>query len=177
MGEPVWQWIMAGGHVYLGLGSVVLATAIHLTRTRAWSRQRTIELLLLYSMGIAGFRSIFSGFVMHFFFADQVAESIGWAAGSPFQTEVAFANLAIGTLGAATFWRRDFWLPYLIVSTIFGWGAGFTHLLDMIEHGNDAPNNAGPILYADFLMPVARIGLYVLYRRSAGSRQFVPEHA
>ena len=58
-------------------------------------------------MGIAGFWSIFGGFVKHTFFADEVAASIGWAAGSPFQLEVGFANLAIGVLGAATFWRRD----------------------------------------------------------------------
>ena len=177
MGEQLWQWFMAGGHVYVGIGAIFLSTAIHLVLTRERSQERVIELLLLYSMGIAGFRGIFSGFIMYFFFADQVAQSIGWAAGSPFQIEVAFANLAVGSLGAATFWRRDFWLPYIIVSTILGWGAGFTHILDIVEHGNYASNNAGPILYADFLVPLARIVLYVLYRRNAGLRQFVPQPA
>jgi hypothetical protein len=168
---------MTGGHVYLGIAAIFLSTAIHLTVLREWSQERAIELLLLYSMGIAGFRGIFSGFVMHFFFADHVAESIGWAAGSPFQTEVAFANLAVGSLGAATFWRRDFWLPFLVASTILGWGAGFTHVLDIVATGNAAPNNAGPILYADFLMPLARIVLYILYRRSSRSNAIVPRHA
>ena len=160
------EWLMDGGHVYLGVASIPIATSIHfaLARNRSW--HLAIELLLMYSMGIAGFRGIFSGFVIHLFFADQVAESIGWAAGSPFQTEVAFANLAVGVLGAATFWRRDFWLPFLIVSSIVGWGAGFTHVLDIVRTGNHAPNNAGPILYTDFLMPLARIVLYVLYRTS-----------
>jgi hypothetical protein len=159
------EWLMHGGHVYLGLIAIVLATAIDLAAARDRSRHTVVELLLRYSMGISGFRAIFGGFVMHAFFADEVAASIGWAAGSPFQTEVAFTNLAIGVVGAATFWRRDFWLPYLIASTIFAWGAGLTHVLDLVQAGNRAPNNAGPILYADVLLPLTRLILYGLYIR------------
>lgn len=95
--------------------------------------------------------------------------------GSPFQTEVAFANLAVGILGAATFWRRDFWLPYIIASSILGWGAGLTHLMDIVQADNYAPNNAGPILYADFLMPLARIILYIVYSRGPTQGGTVPE--
>ena len=68
-------------------------------------------------------------------------------------------------VGAATFWRRDFWLPYLVASTMFAWGAGLTHVLDLVQAGNGAPNNAGPILYADVLLPLARIILYGLFIR------------
>jgi hypothetical protein len=159
------DWVMDGGHVYIGLVSIILSTAIHFALSRHRTRQLAIELLLMYSIGVAGFRGIFGGFVVHYFFADEVARSIGWATGSPFQTEMAFANLAVGVLGAASFWRRDFWLPFIIVSSILGWGAGFIHLRDMAQIGNLAPNNAGPILYADLLMPLARIILYVLYHR------------
>src|SRR2546430_86090 len=105
---------VAGWHVYLSLLVMALATGIQLALARERTWRRAAELLLLYSMGVAGFRGISSGFVVHFFFADEIAAAIGWAPGSPFQTEVAFANLAIGALGAATFWRRDFWLPYLV---------------------------------------------------------------
>jgi hypothetical protein len=45
-----------------------------------------------------------------------------------------------------------------------GWGAGYVHLSDMIENGNFAGNNAGPILYADILMPILRIALYRMYQ-------------
>ena len=165
------EWLMNGRHVYVGILSILISTAIHLALLRERNWHVAVELLLMYSIGITGSRGIFRGFVMHFFFADQVATSIGWEAGSPFQMEVAFANLVVGVLGACGFWLRDFWLPYLIVSSIFAWGAGFTHLLDMLRAHNYAPNNAGPILYADFLLPVARIILYCLYRRgSIGSR-------
>lgn len=171
MVDAVMQWVMDGGHVYLGLLAILISAGIHFALSKNRDSNLAVELLLMYSMGIAGFKGILSGFVMHIFFADQLAASIGWAPGSPFQTEVAFANLAIGVLGAATFWRRDFWLPFIVASTIMGWGAGFTHLRDYLETGNSAANNIGPILYADFLVPLARIALYVLYRRGLNSTQ------
>ena len=62
---------------------------------------------------------------------------------------------------------RDVWLPYLIASTICAGGAGITHIVDMVQNGNFAPNDAGPILYADFLIPVARILLYVFWLRGS----------
>ena len=168
MADDLFTWVLDGEHVYLGVLAIVISAGLHFAATRSRDMNVALELLLMYSMGIAGFKGILSGFVMHFFFADEIARSIGWAPGSPFQTEVAFSNLAIGVVGAATFWRKDFWLPFIVVSTIMGWGAGFTHVRDMIDTGNVAANNAGPVLYADFLMPLVRILLYVLYRR--GSR-------
>jgi hypothetical protein len=68
------------------------------------------------------FSCVFS-FLGHFFFADQVAESIGWAIGSPFQREVAFANLAEGILGLMCLkWRGSFWLATIVSYSIFFWG-------------------------------------------------------
>lgn len=172
-----WNWIMEGGHVWLGIAGILLGAAVHFALSRQRSGAWALELLLMYSMGVAGFRGIFNGFLMHIVWADQLAESIGWPAGNPFQMEVAFANLAIGVLGALCFFRRDVWLPYLIASTIFAWGAGFTHIVDMVNHGNFAPNNAGPILWADFLIPAARILLYVLWRRVRAPEVAAPPRA
>jgi hypothetical protein len=162
------RWFMGGGHVWVGLAIILVSTVIHVAMVKNRSWRLAVELLLMYSMGVSGFKAIFGGFVMHYFFADAMARSIGWAAGSPFQAEVAFFNLAVGVLGALTFFRRDFWLPFIIVSTLMGWGAGAVHLVEAFTNGNFAGNNAGPILYADFLMPVLRIALYAIYRR--GSR-------
>ena len=159
------QWFIDGGHVIVGLAVILISTGIDLARAKERNWRLAAELLLMYSMGVSGFKSIFGGFVMHYFFADEMARSIGWPAGNPFQMEVAFFNLAVGILGALTFFRKDFWLPYIIVSTVMGWGAGFVHLIDIFEHGNFAGNNAGPILYADFLMPILRIILYIIYRK------------
>jgi hypothetical protein len=160
------KWFMDGGHVSVGLAAILISTAIHLALVKERNWRLAAELLLMYSMGISGFKGIFGGFVMHYFFADEMARSIGWPAGNPFQMEVAFFNLAVGILGALTFFRRDFWLPYIIVSTVMGWGAGFVHLTDIFEQGNFAGNNAGPILYADFLFPILRIILYMISHKS-----------
>jgi hypothetical protein len=102
---------------------------------------------------------------MHFFFSDMVASSIGWPPGSPFQKEVAGANLAVGLLGFLGFWRRDFWLPYVIAKSAFLWIAGITHVLDLVQNQNFAPGNAGPTLYMDFLWPVIYVLLLWLVRR------------
>jgi hypothetical protein len=128
------------------------------------TRARVIEIFLLYNIGVGGIITATS-ITFHTILADQTAESIGWAAGNPFQMEVGFANLAVGVVGFLGFWRRDFCLPYIISRSILGWGAGFVHLADIIENANYAPGNAGPILYADFLLPFVSIALYLLYRR------------
>jgi hypothetical protein len=171
MADTLGTWVLEGGHVYLGLLAIIICAGVHYANSSARDKDLAIELLLMYSMGIAGFKGIFSGFVTHFFFADQIAESIGWQPGSPFQTEVAFTNLALGVLGAATFWRKDFWLPFIVASTIMGWGAGLTHVHGILETGNNAANNAGPILYVDLLIPLVRLALYALYLRGSRSNE------
>jgi hypothetical protein len=117
----------------------------------------------MYVLGVSGAVGVFN-VIPHTVFARDVAASIGWPAGNPFQMEVGFANLAIGIIGFACFWRYDFWLPALTAKSVFAWGAGLTHLLDIVESGNLASNNAGPILAWDFLLPVVMITLYVLSR-------------
>jgi hypothetical protein len=55
----------------------------------------TLQSQLVVGFGLAGLFS-FSG---HRFRSDEVARSIGWEPGSPFQQEVAFANLGVGLTG------------------------------------------------------------------------------
>ena len=47
---------------------------------------------------------------------------------------------------------------------VFAWGAGLTHVLDIVRTGNLGSNNAGPILAWDFLLPVVMVTLYVFAR-------------
>jgi hypothetical protein len=107
------------------------------------SRVRRLEVVLLYlfALGVAG--SGISNFFAHFFISDFVAESIGWPAGSPFQLEVAFANLAIGALGIMSMSRRDGTREAAVVAlTIFSLGATVVHLMDIAATGNLAPGNS-----------------------------------
>jgi hypothetical protein len=152
-----------GWQVYAWILAIVLPAAIHLGATRTRDRSERFEVLLLYVLGVSGAIGMFN-VVTHTVFASDVAASIGWPADNPFQTEVGFANFAIGIVGFACFWRYDFWLPAAIAKSAFAWGAGLTHVIDINRSGNLASNNAGPILAWDFLLPVVIIALYILAR-------------
>lgn len=156
-----------GWNLLIPLLAIVVFSALHRWLDRERGAGRTPETVLLYSIGIVGFNGVVA-FLVHTVWADPAAASIGWAPGSPFQQEVAGANLAIGLIGFLGFWRRDFWLPFLIAKLIFGWTAGAVHVADLVAHGNVAPNNAGPILAWDFLLPVALLSLYAFIRRERG---------
>jgi hypothetical protein len=137
----------------LTVGGITVSAGLIIAGLRVRDRARTLEVVTMVTFGIGGFSSIVS-FVMHFFFSDAVAASIGWPMGSPFQKEVAGANLAVGILGFGCFWRRDFWLPYALSKGAFLWVAGITHVVDLAQNQNLAVGNAGLTLYMDFLRPV-----------------------
>jgi hypothetical protein len=155
-----------GWHLLFPVASIVIFTTLHLARDTERDRARTLEIILMYSVGILGFTGM-TGLLAHTLWAEAVAGSIGWPAGNPFQYEVGGANLAIGLLGFLGFWRRDFWLPYILARTVFAWTAGVVHVVDMVQHANVAPNNAGPILIWDFVVPVVLLALYEQMRRSS----------
>ncbi len=146
--------------VLVGIGISITA---HLIGHRGLDRRQVAEVAAMYSIGIIGFQGIVN-FVIHTVWADTVAASIGWPAGNPFQLEVAGANLGIGVIGFLGFWRRDFWLPFVLAKLGFAWTAGVVHVVDLVQHANTAGNNAGPILYWDFLAPVALLVLVLLQR-------------
>ncbi len=123
-----------------------------------------VMLLYLFTLGVAV--GGLSGFFGHFFLSDFVAESIGWPPGNPFQLEVAFANLAIGTLGIVAVIRRDgFRDATLITVTVFGVGATIVHLMDIIETGNLAPGNTVQNL-SNLLKPALLFGILGASRRA-----------
>jgi len=113
---------------------------------------------LFFAIGVT---YIFNG-IMHTVFGDMSAASIGWE-NNGFQTEVGFASLGIGIVGIMAFPRRapySLKLASLVGPACFLWGAAGAHIVDIIETGNMAPNNAGVILYTDILIPI--IGIVLL---------------
>jgi len=132
------------------------------------TRHRVTEVFLLSFLVISVGIASLIGFVGHVFFADRVASDIGWATGSPFQQEVAFANLAVGILGITCIWLRgNYWVATVIAATIFLWGAAYGHIMDIIVHGYYTPGNAGGALYDDILVPLITIALLAAYVRTA----------
>ena len=63
----------------------VLAATIHIALDKSCrSRQRILEIFLLYLFGVGVAGSGIGGFFGHFFISDVVAQSIGWPKGNLF---------------------------------------------------------------------------------------------
>ncbi len=94
--------------------------------------------------------------------------------GNTFQTEVAVANLAIGTLGILCFWFRDnFWMATVIAASVWFLGDAVGHVQQIIVADNYSPNNAGAALYNDIVVPLILLAL-LIYHRYAGRGERVP---
>ena len=133
------------------------------------SRERKLEIFLLYLFGVGVAGSGIGGFFGHFFISDSVAESIGWPTGNPFQLEVGFANLAVGILGIVAMGRRDgFREATVIAVTVLGVGATIVHARDIIETGNLAPGNTLQNV-GNLLKPALLIGFLAASRRAEQS--------
>lgn len=147
--------------------AVVVAICLHLgLGKRPVTGGRVVEVLLLYLMVIFIGLSGLMAFVGHAFMARQIAVKIGWQP-SPFQFEVAVADLAFGVLAILCFWlRREFWTATGIGSAVFLLGCAFGHFRDMILQGNYAPYNVGPVLWLnDLAVPIFILILLLLRQR------------
>lgn len=119
--------------------------------------------LLPILIGLGGLMA----FLGHTFRADEIARSIGWQTGSPFQFEVAVANLAFGVLGLMCIKFRDgFWTATVVGYGVFLEGAAFGHVREILAAGNWAQNNTGAVLFADILVPIVLLALLAVSRGS-----------
>lgn len=155
-----------GLNAYIQLAVTLISISIHLLRQRKKKhKEATIEIIAIYTIGLYGWFGIMSGLFGHIIYANEVAESIGWPLNSGFQMELGFASIGIGLVGFLSFWNQAYQLPFIIMKAIFGWGAGFTNILHMMQNNNFSPSNTGIIVYWDFLFPIVLIVLYVLNKR------------
>jgi hypothetical protein len=109
-----------------------------------------LQWVLSLGLGVPSLWAAFS----HAVFSERVAESIGWTP-SPFQKEVAGANLGIGigavaasVLGIPAAWAMTF------MAAGFLWSAAAVHVASMVKSKNFAINNAGAIFWWDILTPL-----------------------
>jgi hypothetical protein len=104
--------------VFLVLGLVVGAIHLYLDK-QPRTKGRVAEIFLLWMLVITvGVLSVFF-FISHTLLAKTTAQSIGWPAGNPFQSEVAVANLTIATLGILCYWMRgSFWVATVIAFSV-----------------------------------------------------------
>jgi Family of unknown function (DUF6790) len=115
----------------------------------------------MLSLGL-GVPSLWAAF-SHAFMSERVAKSIGWAP-SPFQHEIAGANLSIGLgaiaashLGVPAAWAMS------VMAAGFLWSAAAVHISSMVRSDNFAINNAGPIFWWDTLTPLTLLILLLVH--------------
>lgn len=137
------------------------ATAHLFVSRQPRTRRRALDLYLLYTLLVGvGVGGLF-GAAGHLLAPDRVAEQLGWATGSPFQTEVGLFDLAFGVLGVGCiWWRRQWWYAVAAGWSVFAVGAGVNHVIDLVSRGNEAGLNAGSAL-PDLLVPALLLALFV----------------
>lgn len=158
----------AGGTVFWA--SLPVVALMHAHTVSARSTRERLEMVLLYLLVLGlGTTGLWS-FVGHYFMSDQVARSIGWATGSPFQHELAFYHLGMGIVALMCLWIRDrYWVAAAVTPALFALGAGVVHLQDFLARGNAAPANWGAnVLIGNVVIPLVLLGLMAWYSRLGG---------
>lgn len=146
----------------------LIGAAVHIHRDGgSRSRARSLEILLVWWMVVAvGVAAVF-GAMFHLFDGPDTAREIGYTNGDGgFQTEVGFADLAVGVLGILCARFRDgFLLAAVIAVSVCYLGDAYGHLHQAAIHDNHDPDNTGLLLWSDFIVPLVAIALYAASRR------------
>jgi hypothetical protein len=155
----MFAWILLGSGLFLPTLHTLLFSK---DRSAGNVARIYLNYLVPIAIGLGGLLA----FAGHAFRADDVARSIGWPTGSPFQFEVAVANLAFGVLGLLSAKLRDgFRTATVLGYGIFLEGAAYGHVREILEAGNWSINNAGPVLVLDILFPILLVALLAVSRR------------
>jgi hypothetical protein len=137
--------------------------------TAAFAADRLARCLLFFPVGLESLWAAFG----HIFFPEMAAHAIGWQT-SPFQFEVGVANLGIGVSALyAAFRSHEAQLAIGLATLGLLGGAGIGHIRDIVETGNFVAGNAGPILFTDFLTPIAILVL-LWFAREPASKSTLP---
>lgn len=149
-----------------GLAMLILAVIVILA-TYKFSTLSFAELsyrwIAFFPLGITGLYS----FIMHAFFGNFTASTIGWQ-NSPFQFEVAVANLGMGLIGVLAFNASyGFRKAVVIANTCWLWGDAAGHIYQMLTQHNFASGNAGSWFWMDVFVPLILIICLLQMRNKA----------
>ena len=149
--------------IYFTIGVVSAIVRIALTKKHLTGLEKTGIILLYLIVTCIGVQGVMA-FYAHAFMADITAEEIGWKPGSPFQFEMAIANLSYGILGFMCIrFRGKFWIAVVTGNAILLWGAAYGHFVQMAK-GDHSPYNSGIFLYAgDIIIPLIIFILMIYY--------------
>jgi hypothetical protein len=145
----------------------VIGAAIQILREGRGDTARMVEIAIVWwivvMIGVAGI----VGGLFHIFDGPAIAKEIGFTRGDGgFQMEVGFGDLGLGIAAVLCIWIRDrFMLAVLIVAAVSLWGDAYGHIHQEIVNDNHDPDNTGPVLYTDILVPLVGLALYGVRER------------
>lgn len=147
--------------IFFAVGLIL--ALIHIASLKKKTNGKVIELLLVYLMVFnMGIQAIFAA-TFQALQPLETAEKIGFAP-SPFEFEVAMANLGMGIASLVViFWRGRYILGPVIANTIFIYGAAYGHFVQRAQ-GDIAPYNTGIFVWAgDIIIPSIILMLTLFY--------------
>lgn len=143
------------GFILTNLGGVLFFIALFFIFIQSMFRRNQSFYEISYSwisLLPVGITSIYA-FIMHAFYPEFTAFTIGWN-NSPFQYEVAIADLPLGTIAILSFKASyPFRLATVIAITIWLWGDALGHAYQLIVNRNYTTGNAGSWFWMDILLP------------------------
>ena len=144
----------------------VIAAIIHLSsRKKARSNGGVIEILLSYLIPLnIGVMALII-WIVNAFYASEAAKMMGWLTNSPFQFEVAVANLGFAIVGILSIWqRKGFWLATVLANSIYVLGCAWGHY--RLFHTHTTAMHHGSFLFIDsVLIPIILLALTLMYAR------------
>lgn len=151
------------------LAAIISIIHIHVKK---YTGTAAVGNFLMWQLAVGFGLSLLYGGFGHLVFPNQVAESIGWPTGSPFQREVGMWDAAMGITGLLCLkFKDEFWVAMVAGPGLFYFGAGLGHLWELMAKGDTAPNNAGGVMYIDLFYPIFLAALLIWYwkKKSPGN--------
>ena len=142
--------------------SILISLAMHyLSKSRLSLAEEMYRWVVAVGFGLVGIYA----FMLHAFFQSAAAKTIGWQP-SPFEYEVAVANLAFGLLAVMSFRASfGFRLATVVGITFWQWGDAIGHVYQMANAHNLSPGNAGVWFWCDVIIPVVLMVLMIAMKR------------
>gem|GEM_PF-584226 len=141
--------------------AAAVGALVHLrvTRSTPRTRQRVVEVLLLYVLCVAwGFGGALVA-LGHIVNPDGIAAASGWPPGGPFQVMMGFAQLGLALLGMLSIWLRgSFWVAPAVGGSVFHCGAAYVHLRDGAVIAGLVWDIAVPLVVLSLLVAHIRLG-------------------
>lgn len=147
--QDIIYWLLSD----FGFTMIILAVLFILLHLSLRKRVSFVEIVYRWiALFALGFTCVYAAY-MHAVYPGFTAAIIGWTS-SPFQFEVAMADLALGVLGILSFNASyGFRLATVIAALICLWGDAAGHLYQMWASHNYSSGNAGSWLAMDLLVP------------------------